>query len=118
MLNRVLDRQNARILIDKAQINGGTEHDADKVKAEVDRFMANWFRERPAKVIPAGSIIENAYKPREDVEESWFEGVTNEVSLPEVERAIGNMGANKAPGPSGVPKELIIGAGEEALAFL
>ncbi|KAJ3068088.1 hypothetical protein HDU98_008759, partial [Podochytrium sp. JEL0797] len=41
--------------------------------------MANWFRERHAKVIPAGSIIANAYNPREDIEESWFEGVTNET---------------------------------------
>ncbi|KAJ3058816.1 hypothetical protein HDU98_005128, partial [Podochytrium sp. JEL0797] len=66
--------------------------------------MANWFCERPAKVIPAGSIIENPYKPRDNIEESWFEGVTNEVSLLEVEREIGNMGA---PGPSGVPTDIM-----------
>ena len=39
MLDRILERKNKRIHIDKAQVEGGTEFDDTKVKQEVDEFM-------------------------------------------------------------------------------
>jgi exonuclease III len=118
VLDRILECTRHRIYIDKAQVAGGTEFEEVKVKNEVDAFMEKWFRERPKMIIPEGSLLHDAYKPREDISESWFDGMGKEVQLDEVWAAVRGMGQEKAPGPSGITKELIIGAGEECIKFL
>ena len=49
---------------------------------------------------------------------SWFNATGREIEVQEVWAAVRGMGKNKAPGPTGITKELIMGAGEECIKFL
>ena len=122
-LDSILERRGTKIVIDRAQTKGASgttiiTYEEEEVKAAMRDTYTEWLGPQGFKAPEQGSRLAMEYKPKTHIMEEWYEGVDRDSTVQEIKEALAEMGKNKATGPSGVSRELIIMAGDKAVEIL
>jgi exonuclease III/ribonuclease HI len=122
ILRNVLNRQQNSVVIDRLRIQqDGMEiltYNGEEVKAGVATAVKEWFEERELRPLNADSSLHAILAPREDIDPKWYDGLMDPPNLEEVQDHLMSMGISKAPGPSGITRELYLLGGEYVLGIM
>ena len=122
-LDSILERRGQRIVIDRAQKKNedGTTtltYDDEEVKEAMKTTYEEWLGPNQFTRPEAGSRVSNEYAPQAHIDAEWYQDVHKDTTTQEVHEALTEMGKNKAAGPSGISRELIVLAGEKVIEIL
>ncbi|KAF9343362.1 hypothetical protein BGX26_005858, partial [Mortierella sp. AD094] len=110
MIDKLLGRGRGRVVLDKIQVEEDGETfnvlEPEMIKTRVRDWFAKWHGPRPAKPLIPGSRWEKQYRPVEDIEADWYNGLMDPPSAIELQAVIQNAPKYKAPGVSGITNDL------------
>ena len=89
-----------------------------EVKSQVEEYYTKAFGKRRSNFESMSKSWRDQYKPREYIEENWFDGVIKKIDETEIEEIIRSLPNNKAPGPSEITYEMLKKLGNKGLKTL
>ena len=122
-LDSILERRGQRIVIDRAQkttAEGTTviTYDEEEVKVTMKETYDKWLGPEGFRAPEPGTRLAKEYGPKAHIQEEWYRDVDKDTTIDDIREALEEMGKNKATGPSGVSRELILLAGDRTLGIL
>src|SRR5260364_180842 len=106
MLNSILERPTRKVKIDRACKESGDDFrlftNEKDVLNKVETHFNEQFRKRNFNVNKLRGVWKEQYKTREEIEEEWYNQVSNKITLAEWEHALSTTRNTSAPGISGI----------------
>src|SRR6185436_18554747 len=95
---KILERYNS-INIDRLLLNNTMLTEHDEILNAVHYYFADYFKAKPLEPIPPSSEFYSFYQPHPELE-TYYNGLTQEISQQKWQELIANLPNQKAAGPT------------------
>jgi hypothetical protein len=111
-----------RIVIDrmKTKESGGEDFittSKEDIFNHIKQYYQEAFRKRTSGFEQFSDDWKEQYQPKDFIENSWYNPLSERISIIELEAVIKQLPNKKAAGPSGIKYEMLKNLGEEGLAI-
>ena len=113
MINSILGRHKALVILNNITHKNYNTMEPKEIKQEIKEHFRKWTKYNP-KNEATWEGWKARYEPKEEINNNWYEGVEQEISMEELKEIITEAPSGKTIEPSEVSNEIIKRLGTKA----